>query len=211
MTEDGKTSRGQFRSVSMDELMQLAELPLWGNEVSRIHYGYPIRAVNLIKLLVEAKKIAERNPVIPEEDLQMIGPFLVANSPESHIGPYKTAIDFLVPEASKVVAAQDGVITEIQDFSDKWGDGPEFRDFLNYVTISHGIEFSQYAHLAKGSVSRLGLKVGDSVSRGQEIANVGMTGWTDRPHLHFIVFRLKKDLEVNPLGFVGLIPKFLGF
>jgi murein DD-endopeptidase MepM/ murein hydrolase activator NlpD len=32
------------------------------------------------------------------------------------------------------------------------------------------------------------VKVGQAVSEGQEIAKVGMTGYTFRPHLHFQVF-----------------------
>ena len=46
-------------------------------------------------------------------------------------------------------------------------------------------EYSRYDHLAYRS-SRV--KVGQDVTEGQVIAEVGMTGYTFRPHLHFQVF-----------------------
>lgn len=53
----------------------------------------------------------------------------------------------------------------------------------NYVIIRHaGGEFSHYAHLKQGSVR---VKAGDAVKRGQVIAQLGQTGNTTEPHLHF--------------------------
>lgn len=53
----------------------------------------------------------------------------------------------------------------------------------NYVVLRHaGGEFSQYAHMKQGSVR---VKVGDTVTRGQVIGQVGQTGNTTEPHLHF--------------------------
>ena len=46
-------------------------------------------------------------------------------------------------------------------------------------------EYSRYDHLAH-QISKV--KVGQAVSKGQEIAKVGMTGYTSSPHLHFQVF-----------------------
>ena len=85
------------------------------------------------------------------------------------------------------------------------GDDPEFRDQLNYLTIRHeNGEFSQYCHLAKGSVSAMGLRKGSIVQQGQQIATVGKTGWTDRDHLHFVVFRA----DSNKFGFKSLKVRF---
>ncbi|HEY2292615.1 MAG TPA: M23 family metallopeptidase [Thermoanaerobaculia bacterium] len=53
----------------------------------------------------------------------------------------------------------------------------------NYVILRHaGGEFSHYAHLKQGSVR---VKAGDTVKRGQPIAQLGQTGNTTEPHLHF--------------------------
>ena len=53
----------------------------------------------------------------------------------------------------------------------------------NYVVIRHaGGEYSQYAHLKQGSVK---VKAGDKVARGQAIGQLGHTGNSTEPHLHF--------------------------
>ncbi|HEX9945284.1 MAG TPA: M23 family metallopeptidase [Thermoanaerobaculia bacterium] len=53
----------------------------------------------------------------------------------------------------------------------------------NYVVIRHaGGEYSDYGHLKQGSVR---VKVGDKVARGQVIGQLGHTGNSTEPHLHF--------------------------
>ncbi|HSS76483.1 MAG TPA: M23 family metallopeptidase [Thermoanaerobaculia bacterium] len=53
----------------------------------------------------------------------------------------------------------------------------------NYVVLRHaGGEYSQYAHMKQGSVR---VKAGDTVTRGQVLGQVGQTGNTTEPHLHF--------------------------
>jgi murein DD-endopeptidase MepM/ murein hydrolase activator NlpD len=55
--------------------------------------------------------------------------------------------------------------------------------FGNYVVVRHaGGEFSHYGHLKQGSVR---VKAGDAVTRGQSIAQLGHTGNSTEPHLHF--------------------------
>lgn len=57
----------------------------------------------------------------------------------------------------------------------------------NGVVIDHGNGWeTQYCHLAKGSVR---VKVGDAVAAGQPIAQVGLSGNTEYPHLHLTVRR----------------------
>jgi len=83
----------------------------------------------------------------------------------------------------------------------------------NYVVVKHtGGEYSHYAHLKQGSVR---VKSGDKVVRGQVLGQLGQTGNSTEPHLHFqltdgpdpmysrgipIVF---KDLPVEGLDLVG--------
>ncbi len=53
----------------------------------------------------------------------------------------------------------------------------------NYVVIRHGgNEHSHYAHLKPGSVR---VKVGEAVKRGQVIGQLGHSGNSTEPHLHF--------------------------
>ena len=72
-----------------------------------------------------------------------------------------------------------------------------FADFLgiygNCVILDHGLGVqSLYAHL-----SSIGVKVGDSVTKGQELGRTGATGLAGGDHLHFTV--LLQGTPVNPV------------
>ncbi len=131
---------------------------------------------------------------IPTERRYRIGPFYCDTSPQSHIGPFKYAIDFVVPDDSVVLAVRSGIVVDVVEHHVKYGPNKTFASLLNYLTIDHGDQtFSQYAHLKAGSVSEHGLAVGKSVVPGQAIAIVGKTGWVEYgavgDHLHFMVFK----------------------
>ncbi|OGM13031.1 hypothetical protein A3A76_01925 [Candidatus Woesebacteria bacterium RIFCSPLOWO2_01_FULL_39_23] len=124
------------------------------------------------------------------------------DTPPSHSGPFKQAIDLLTPLGTPVLAPLDGVVVKVVDGNDKYGETEEFANFLNYITIQHANgEFSQPAHLAKDSAL---VKVGDRVTTGQQIAITGNSGWMTEPHLHFIVFKATN----SDSGFTGLKIKF---
>ena len=70
-------------------------------------------------------------------------------------------------------------------------------DFLgiygNCVIVDHGLGVqSLYAHL-----SQIGVKVGDSVTKGQELGRSGATGLAGGDHLHFTM--LLQGVPVNPV------------
>ncbi len=65
------------------------------------------------------------------------------------------------------------------------------------VIIEHNAHVSSlYAHM-DDQVNGLHVRVGDIVQQGQVIGNIGMTGWTTGPHLHF---ELRQDnVQFDPL------------
>ena len=72
-----------------------------------------------------------------------------------------------------------------------------FADFLgiygNCVIVDHGLGVqSLYAHL-----SSIGVKVGDTVKKGQELGRTGSTGLAGGDHLHFTL--LLQGTPVNPV------------
>jgi lipoprotein NlpD len=91
------------------------------------------------------------------------------------------AIDIAAKEGTPIMAAAAGVIVKAG-----WADeGPG-----NCIVIDHGNEmFTRYTHLLDYQV-----KVGDTVSQGQQIGRVGSTGMATGPHLHFEVI-----LKIDPL------------
>jgi murein DD-endopeptidase MepM/ murein hydrolase activator NlpD len=60
----------------------------------------------------------------------------------------------------------------------------------NYVLLAHeNNEFSIYSHLRSGEIK---VKPGDSVKTGKLLGYIGHTGWSIKPHLHFMVFKFTK-------------------
>jgi murein DD-endopeptidase MepM/ murein hydrolase activator NlpD len=77
-------------------------------------------------------------------------------------------------------------VTFVKDSSNTGGPSPIFWNDTNFIVILHSnMEYSRYDHLQYSSAK---VKVGQYVKAGEEIAKVGMTGYTYLPHLHFQIF-----------------------
>ena len=73
----------------------------------------------------------------------------------------------------------------------------------SHVIIDHGAgEYSVYAHLKTGSVK---VKAGQAVKAGDPLAQLGSSGNSTEPHLHFAVCDAP-----SPLYCVGIPPNFTG-
>jgi murein DD-endopeptidase MepM/ murein hydrolase activator NlpD len=95
-------------------------------------------------------------------------------------------IDFAAPAGTPIHAAAGGVVVAAQ-YHPVWG---------NYVEIDHGNALmTRYAH-----ASRLHVKPGDIAKRGQKLAEVGSTGRSTGPHLHFEVHH--RGIAQNPSKFL---------
>ncbi|MCM1370280.1 MAG: peptidoglycan DD-metalloendopeptidase family protein [Clostridium sp.] len=93
-------------------------------------------------------------------------------------GVFHGALDISAPYGSKIYAANDGVVQTLGYIQSGAG---------RYIVINHdNYTYTQYNHL---SAYASGLRVGQTVKKGQVIGYVGMTGYTTGPHLHFAVWR----------------------
>jgi len=107
-------------------------------------------------------------------------------SSPAHVGNLRNAIDLIVDKGTPVLAAADGIVTFVKDISDIGGPNPAYWEYTNFIVIMHSNgEYSRYDHLSYNSST---VEVGQHVRAGEEIAKVGMTGFTYLPHLHFQVF-----------------------
>jgi murein DD-endopeptidase MepM/ murein hydrolase activator NlpD len=103
-------------------------------------------------------------------------------------GTQNDGINLAVPEGTPVKAADDGVVAYA---------GNELKGYGNLVLIRHSNGFvSAYAN-----ASQLLVKRGDSVKRGQVIANAGQTGNVTSPQLHFEI--RKGSTPVDPTKYLG--------
>ena len=97
-----------------------------------------------------------------------------------------TGIDIYAPQGTPIKAADAGIVT----YSDWYG------GYGRTIIIDHGRGLSTlYAHLSRQTV-----KKGDRVNKGQTIGNVGSTGYSTGPHLHFEVRR--NGAPVDPQTFL---------
>ncbi|NDP39070.1 MAG: peptidoglycan DD-metalloendopeptidase family protein [Rhodoferax sp.] len=97
-----------------------------------------------------------------------------------------TGLDFPAVTGTPIVAAAGGVVVT-QAFHPEYG---------NMIEIDHGNDLiSRYAHASKVMVRK-----GDLIRRGQKIAEVGTTGRSTGPHLHFEV--LVQGIPQDPQKFL---------
>jgi len=95
-------------------------------------------------------------------------------------------VDYMVPEGTPIYASAGGIVV-YADTHPQYG---------NMVEIDHGNEvITRYAH-----ASKILVKVGQVVRRGQKLAEVGSTGRSTGNHLHFEV--RYKGMAQNPVRFL---------
>ncbi len=95
-------------------------------------------------------------------------------------------VDYVVPEGTPIYASAGGVVSYADNHP----------SYGNMVEIEHGNDIiTRYAHASKVLV-----KVGQVVRRGEKIAEVGSTGRSTGNHLHFEI-RYKGSAQ-NPVRFL---------
>ncbi len=99
-------------------------------------------------------------------------------------------VDFAAPTGTPIFAAADGVVTEAGWTNGGYGNIVELRHSDGSVTL--------YAHTNRVYVSK-----GQVVNRGQAIAEVGTTGRSTGPHLHFEVQPDGKN-AVDPMDYLQM-------
>ncbi len=107
-------------------------------------------------------------------------------------GSFHSGVDIARPVGTPVTAPADGVVILAADHP--------FTLEGNLLMIDHGMGLSSaFLHL-----SRIAVKVGDHVRRGQDIGLVGMTGRATGPHLHWGL--RWRDERLDPALLAGPMP-----
>ena len=110
-------------------------------------------------------------------------------------GSYHGAVDFGSGgiNGQPIYAVADGYVVTSKRLNGSYG---------NYIIIAHynGL-YTLYAHGQDGSRR---VSAGDTVTQGQQIMNVGSTGNSSGPHLHFEVRQSPGEYanRVNPMGYL---------
>jgi len=141
-------------------------------------------AKNKEKMLVSIPAIQPVNI----KDLRRIGSYFGTRmDPFYKVRKFHEGMDFSAPIGTEIYATGNGTITDAgRDIQGGYG---------NEIRIDHGYNYQTvYAHL-----SRIFVKPGQKILRGQIIGYVGNTGKSTSPHLHYEV--RKNGVPLNPIYF----------
>ena len=159
-------------------------------EIDKLSRGVDNRAdyFNIVESeLFNARLKAKRLPtVLPVNAEFNVSGFGLRIDPITGQQAQHEGIDFIAQPGTPIVSAAGGVVLAAE-----W-----HHSFGNMIEIDHGGDIvTRYAHS-----SVLHVKAGEVVKRGQKIAEVGNTGRSTGPHLHFEV--RFKGIAQNPARFL---------
>jgi len=125
-------------------------------------------------------------PVSNEDLTRMASGYGYRIDPHYKVRKLHTGMDFTAKTGTPIYATGDGKVVVADRKS---------RGYGNHVRISHGYGYiTLYAHMSKMAV-----KVGQKVKRGDVIGYVGNTGKSKGPHCHYEV--RKNNKPINPINF----------
>ncbi|MCQ2140311.1 MAG: M23 family metallopeptidase [Bacteroidales bacterium] len=128
-------------------------------------------------------------PINPGGKYHIASPFGHRTDPVYGGGEFHKGVDFATDKGTPIYATGDGVVDVIKY---------EFNGYGNQVIIDHGFGYkTRYAHMNVVYVAE-----GIKLKRGDCIGEVGSTGKSTGPHVHYEV--LYKDTQVDPAAFYDL-------
>lgn len=125
---------------------------------------------------------------ISNKDLRRLeSHFGMRTDPFYKVRKFHEGIDFSAPVGTEIYATGNGTVAVA---------GREtYGGYGNQILIDHGYNYTtRYAHL-----SRIFVRTGQKITRGQIIGYVGNTGKSTSPHLHYEV--RKNMIALNPIYF----------
>jgi len=157
------------RDLSVSELMAAME-QLDVASGSRVDWLTVVES-RLFDQKIQRSMIPTEQPVT---GVRVGSPFGFRIDPITGRSALHTGLDFPAETGTPILAAAGGVVV-VQEYHAAYG---------NMVEVDHGNQLiTRYAH-----ASQVYVKKGDIVKRGQRIADVGSTGRSTGPHLHFEVW-----------------------
>jgi len=131
------------------------------------------------------KSIPSIQPVSNRDLTRIASGFGLRMHPIYKILKMHQGMDFTAPIGTEIYATGDGVIKKVG-----WTGG-----YGKTIMVDHGYGYmTRYAHCSKFNCRK-----GQKVKRGDLIGFVGNTGQSTGPHLHYEVFKNRK--QINPVNF----------
>ena len=105
--------------------------------------------------------------------------------PFTGVRRFHNGVDIVNAPGTPIMAAMAGTVEDV-GFNNNYG---------YYVILRHSGYQTLYGHLSRYGVAR-----GEKVQQGEKIGELGTTGYSTGPHLHFSIFR--NGEAVDPLAFL---------
>lgn len=160
-----------------------------------------ITGVFFISATLATNKLEDKieNKIITQTKAQeyvfpLHGEYKVSNNYGTRIHPITkhemshNGVDLATNQGESVFAISNGIVIKAS-FDNEKG---------NYIEIKHGDLTSEYRHLSQIYVS-----VGDEVTAGEKIGEVGATGKATGPHLHLGIINENNEY-INPMDYIEL-------
>lgn len=169
----GKDGKGgplllSSRPFSPDELQR--EILRLGESLDQRAEALTVVESQLMERRIKSSLLPTLSPIVADHIGSTFGRRL---DPIAGVTALHEGIDFVADKGTRIIASAGGVVS-LAEFHPQYG---------NMIEIDHGHEFSsRYAHLSK-----INVKSGQIVKRGQLIGVSGNTGRSTGPHLHFEV------------------------
>ena len=142
-----------------------------------------------LKRLMTLNELATAMPLafpLDSDDFRVTSGFGARSDPFNHGHAFHSGVDLAGPEGAHIIAPSDGKVVEA-GWQNAYG---------NTVDISHGYGFvTRYGHLSKILV-----RPGQTVKKGELIAIQGSTGRSTGSHLHYEV--RYDDEAIDPSKFL---------
>lgn len=143
---------------------------------------------NYLVKLHKIDHLSKHVPIFfPQYNAKLTSSFGMRKHPCSKVYKFHYGTDFVGAKSTAIYSAADGNVLAVE----------RREGYGNIISIDHGKGFvTRYAHLSKILV-----KQGNHVIKGQKIALQGATGKVSGEHLHFEI--MLKGKHVNPMDFIA--------
>jgi len=185
----GGTKKNRFNSsYSTSELMENVESKL---ETLKRKMVWQSKSYDEIANLIQNKEdmlasIPAIQPVANKDLKRMASGFGYRIHPVYKVKKFHEGMDFTATIGTEIYATGKGVVEEAVHSGGGYG---------NMVKINHGYGYKTlYGHMSK-----IAVRQGEEVTRGQVIGYVGNTGTSVGPHVHYEV--IKNGAKLNPSYF----------
>lgn len=174
--------------------LRIAEIDKTKEELARLEEEEAQNAINLANQISSKSKEIEQLKFDGEFTWPVPDSYRITSHFGLRVDPFTGArsghngTDIGAPQGTTIVAASGGVVL-IAEY---------VRGYGNTVIIEHGNSVrTLYGHIRNGGIK---VKAGQTVKKGQKIAEVGSTGRSTGPHLHFEVH--EKGKQTDPMKYL---------